>query len=98
MIVGILKESGVGDDSKIIMPIKAARDTLEDVGTDKFSLISIKVNNPDRVEEIVVAAEKKLLVSRHLTEKRSKIMYSFFLTIASGDIDNNKQETYLFLG
>ncbi|MCK4734055.1 MAG: ABC transporter permease, partial [Methanophagales archaeon] len=70
-VVGILKESGGfgGDDNKIIMPIKAARDTLEDVGSDEFDSITLKVANTDDVDQIMEEADKKLMISRHLTER-----------------------------
>jgi len=69
-IVGILQESGGfgGDDRSIIMPIDAARDTLEDVGEEEFDSITIKAANTDDVEQIMEEAEQKLLISRHLTE------------------------------
>jgi len=70
-VVGILKESGGfgGDDNKIIMPIKAARDTLKDVGSDKFDSITLKAANTDDVDQIMEDADKKLMISRHLTER-----------------------------
>jgi putative ABC transport system permease protein len=68
-IVGILKEAGGGDDSKIIMPIKAARETLEDVGETKFDSIVIKADNPDFVDSIMENADKKLMISRHVTTR-----------------------------
>ncbi|MGB3459504.1 MAG: ABC transporter permease [Halobacteriota archaeon] len=70
-VVGILKESGGfgGDDNKIIMPIKAARDTLEDVGSDEFDSIVLKASNTDDVDQIMEEADKKLMSSRHLTER-----------------------------
>ncbi|MBN1456086.1 MAG: ABC transporter permease [Methanomicrobia archaeon] len=69
-IVGILEESGSfgGNDRTIIMPIDAARDTLEDVGDDAFDSIIIKAANTDDVEQIMEEAEEKLLIFRHLTE------------------------------
>ncbi|MGC9445190.1 MAG: ABC transporter permease [Candidatus Methanospirareceae archaeon] len=69
-IVGILAESGGfgGDDRTIIMPIDAARDTLEDVGDDEFDSITLKVENTDDVEQIMEAAEEKLRIFRHLAE------------------------------
>jgi len=71
-VVGILKESGGfgGDDSKVIMPIRAARDTLEDVGDEKFDSIIIKVSDADAVDQVMLDADQKLLISRHLTERR----------------------------
>jgi putative ABC transport system permease protein len=69
-IVGILEESGSfgGDDRSIIMPIDAARDTLEDVGEDEFDAITIKAESVDDVDQIMTDAEQKLLISRHVTE------------------------------
>jgi len=69
-IVGILQESGGfgGDDRSIIMPIDAARDTLEDVGEEAFDSIEIKAASTDDVDQIMEEAEQKLLISRHLTE------------------------------
>ena len=77
-VVGILKESGGfgGDDNKIIMPIKAARDTLEDVGDDEFDSITLKVANTDDVDQIMEEADKKLMISRHLTEKEKDFRIS----------------------
>ena len=51
------------------MPIKAARDTLEDVGSDEFDSITLKVANTDDVDQIMEEADKKLMISRHLTER-----------------------------
>ncbi len=69
-VVGILQESGGfgGEDRSIIMPIDAARDTLEGVGDEEFDSISIKAANTDDVDQIIEEAEQKLLISRHLTE------------------------------
>ena len=77
-VVGILKESGGfgGDDNKIIMPIKAARDTLEDVGSDEFDSIVLKATNTDDVDQIMEEADKKLMISRHLTEKEKDFRIS----------------------
>ena len=51
------------------MPIKAARDTLEDVGSDEFDSITLKVANTEDVDQIMEDADKKLMISRHLTER-----------------------------
>lgn len=68
-VVGILKEGGSSDDNKIIMPIKAARDTLESIGNEKFDSIIIKAADVENVDQIMEDADKKLMISRHLTEK-----------------------------
>jgi len=70
-IVGILKSSGGfgGDDNRIFMPIAQARDILENVGKEKFDSITIKVSNPDFVDDEVSEIDSKLMMSRHLTNK-----------------------------
>ena len=70
-IVGVLKESGGtgGDDNKIIMPINAARDTLQDIGNEKFDSITIKAENSDAVDSLLADIDAKLMLARHLTEK-----------------------------
>ncbi len=77
-IVGILKESGGfgGDDNKIIMPIKAARDTLEDVGSDEFDYIILKAANTDDVDQIMEDADKKLMILRHRRESNKDFSIS----------------------
>ncbi len=69
-IVGILKEGNGGEDNKIIMPIETARETIEGTGKEKFDSITIKASSIDAVDKIMEEAEKKLMISRHLTEKR----------------------------
>lgn len=71
-VVGILKEAGRfgGDDNKVFMPIDAAREILEEVGKEKFDSIVVKVNNPDLVDRVSEQIETKLMISRHLTERR----------------------------
>ena len=54
----------------MIMPIKAARDTLEDVGNEKFDSIVIKAKSVDAVDKIMENADQKLMISRHVTERR----------------------------
>lgn len=70
-IVGILKESGGfgGEDNSIIMPIKAARDTLEDVGEEEFDSITLKASNTDAVDQIIEDIDRKLMLSRRVTER-----------------------------
>ena len=98
-VVGILKESGGfgGDDSKIFMPIKAARDTLEDVGSDEFDSITLKVVNTDDVDQVMEEADKKLMISRHLTEKEKDFSISSSQSVQETMSDITQTMT-LFLG
>lgn len=98
-IVGILKESGGfgGDDNKIIMSIKAARDTLEDVGSEKFDSIVLKAANVDAVDQIMEDTDKKLMISRHLTEKEKDFSISSAKSMQETMSDITQTMT-LFLG
>lgn len=98
-IVGILKESGGfgGDDNKIIMPIKAARDTLEDVGSDEFDSIILKAANTDAVDQIMEDADKKLMISRHLSEREKDFSISSAKSMQETMSDITQTMT-LFLG
>lgn len=98
-IVGILKEAGSfgGDDSKIIMPIKAARDTLEDVGNEKFDSIVIKAANVDAVDRIMEDVDQKLMISRHVTERKKDYRISSSKAIQEQMSDITMTMT-LFLG
>lgn len=69
-VAGILKEGGNEDDNKVIMPIQAARDTLEDIGQEKFDSLIIKAADVNNVDEIAGNADQKLMMSRHVTEKK----------------------------
>ncbi len=71
-IVGILKEGGGmgSEDNKIIMNIKSARDTIASIGNEKFNSIIIKVNNPENVETIIEKIDQKLMLARHVNEKK----------------------------
>lgn len=73
-IVGILNESGTGmmgggSDSGIIMPIEAARSTLDDVGIDELDSIIVKVDDENLVDETMSSMDDALMLSRHVTNK-----------------------------
>jgi putative ABC transport system permease protein len=71
-IVGILKESGGvggmgGSDNTVFMPITAARTIIEDIGTNQFSSIQVKVTDSESADEVMNSIEQKLMLSRHVT-------------------------------
>lgn len=71
-IVGILKTSGgissfSGDDSAIYMPIDAARTVIDNIGTNQFSSIQIKVADAELIDETSAHLEEKLMLSRQVT-------------------------------
>ncbi len=98
-IVGILKESGGfgGDDGKIIMPIKAARETLESVGDEEFHSIIIKVEDVEAVDQVMGDVDSRLMTFRHLTE-RTKDFEIFSLKSIQEQIADVTQILTLFLG
>jgi len=72
-IVGILNESGGGfgggGDNSVIMPIKAARDTLTDVGRDEFDSITIKVSDAGLIDTTMQDIDARLMIERHVTDR-----------------------------
>ena len=73
-IAGIMNESGSsmgggGSDSGIIMPIEAARSTLDDVGIDELDSIIVKVDDESLVEKTMSDIDATLMLSRHVTNK-----------------------------
>jgi len=96
-IAGILKESGNGgDDNRIIMSIKAARDILNDTGTDEFDSITIKAADSNAVDQIIADASGKLMISRHVTESKK----DFTITSATSmqeTISATTESTTMFL-
>lgn len=72
-VVGILKESGgiaglSGTDSAIFMPVTIARTIIEDVGTNEFSSIEVKVVESETIDEVISNVEERLMLLRHVTE------------------------------
>ncbi|AKB46809.1 Cell division protein FtsX [Methanosarcina sp. Kolksee] len=68
-VVGILEEEGMGDYSRIYMPIDGAVDLIEDAEDDVYDSITVKAKNEDLVDELTDDIEKKLMVSRHIIQK-----------------------------
>lgn len=62
-VVGILKESGAGDDSKIIMPIDDAVTIIEGKDLKSFDTILIKIQDIALTDETVTKINDKLLLS-----------------------------------
>ena len=70
-IVGILKETGAGgEDNKVFMPLRAARDTFETIGNEKIDTITLKAAHVDDVDRIMNETDQKLMIARHLTDKK----------------------------
>jgi putative ABC transport system permease protein len=73
-VVGILERSGgmTGGliyDNAIFMTTGAARSVLTNIGTNEFSVIQFKVESLEKLDEIVNEVERRLMISRHVTEE-----------------------------
>lgn len=71
-IVGILEESGgfgSGDDRTVFMPYDSAILVLEDMDADCYNYLEVKVSNEEMVEETMEEIDRKLMLSRHVTER-----------------------------
>ncbi|MFH1236789.1 MAG: ABC transporter permease [Candidatus Aenigmatarchaeota archaeon] len=100
-IAGILNESGGmmggGSDNGIIMPIEAARAVLDDVGTDEFDSIIVKVADANLVEQTMSDIDAKLMLSRHVTNRTKD--YSVSSSVAmQATIASTLESVTLFLG
>jgi putative ABC transport system permease protein len=71
-IVGILEESGTGgfggDDRSVFMIHDSARDIVDNIDSDEYSSIEIKIIDTDLVDEIIANVENALYISRMVTE------------------------------
>jgi len=72
-IAGILKESGSfgGDDSRVIMPIKAAVDTLGLDGNN-FGSITVKAASADAVDQVMADIDSRMLMLHHIANVNRK--------------------------
>ena len=71
-VVGVLEEEGMGDDSKIYMPIDGAVELIEDAKEDVYDSITVKAKSEDLIDELTEDIEKKLMVSRHIVQEDDK--------------------------
>jgi putative ABC transport system permease protein len=72
-VVGILEKVGgfagsVTYDNAVFMPVSIARAVLTNIGSNQFSEIQFKVKDLSRLEEVVKEVEKRLMISRHVSE------------------------------
>jgi putative ABC transport system permease protein len=72
-VVGILEKTGgmVGGliyDNTIFMTTAMARSILTNIGSNEFSVIQFKVEDLQKLDDIVKEVERRLMLSRHVTE------------------------------
>ena len=58
-VVGILEEKGMGDDSKIYMPIDGAVNLIDDAKKDVYDSITVKAKSEDLVDGLDGRYRKK---------------------------------------
>jgi putative ABC transport system permease protein len=68
-VVGVLEEKGMGDDSKIYMPVDGAVDLIDDAQEDVYDSITVKAKSEDLVDGMMEDIEKKLMISRHIIQE-----------------------------
>jgi putative ABC transport system permease protein len=64
-VVGILDDSS----TDIIIPIQAAYSILDDSTQGQYDSVTIQIEDENLLDETIEAIEKKLMLSRHVTEK-----------------------------
>jgi putative ABC transport system permease protein len=71
-VVGVLESSGgfTGSDNNIIVTTASARTVIDNVEADQFSSIQVQVEDSSTIEDVMASIEKKLLLSRHVTEDK----------------------------
>lgn len=73
-VVGILERAGgiVGGityDNSIFMTTSDARSIITNINSNEFSVIQFKVEDLQKLDDIVSNVEKRLMISRHVTEE-----------------------------
>ncbi|WP_440948781.1 ABC transporter permease [Methanosarcina sp. T3] len=68
-VVGVLEEEGMGDDSKIYMPIDGAVDLIDGAQEDVYDTITVKAESEDQVDGLMDDIVDKLMVSRHIIQE-----------------------------
>jgi putative ABC transport system permease protein len=97
-VVGILEEKGMGDDSKIYLPIDGAIDIIDDAEKDVYDSITVKAKSEDLVDGLMEYIEKRLMVSRHINQEEDR---DFSITASKSMADSVTELTSsitLFLG
>jgi putative ABC transport system permease protein len=64
-VVGVLDDTS----TRIYMPIQMTYQLLEDKDTDIYDSIILKVKDEEMLDETILKIEKKLKISRHVTDK-----------------------------
>lgn len=97
-VVGILKEEGGSGDNQIYMPIDAAVNLITDAKKDVFDSINVKAQNVDVVDTVVTTIEKKLMISRHISNEDDRDFSVTALKSMAQSVTSMISSMTLFLG
>ena len=97
-VVGILKEEGGSGDNQIYMPIDAAVNLITDAKKDVFDSINVKAQSVDVVDTVVTTIEKKLMISRHISNEDDRDFSVTALKSMAQSVTSMISSMTLFLG
>lgn len=101
-IVGILAQSGTGsfggDDRTVFMSLTAARNIIDDVGTDEYSSIEVKIADAEYYSEISDNIEQALYDSRYVTEDTQDFTVTSPASMAETITETMETLSFFFIG
>jgi len=101
-IVGILEQSGTGsfggDDRTVFMTLTAARNIIDDVDSNEYSSIEIKITDAEYYSEISENVEQVLYVSRYVTEDTQDFTVTSPASMAETMTETMETLSFFFIG
>jgi putative ABC transport system permease protein len=101
-IVGILEQSGTGsfggDDRSVFMTLTSARNILDDIDSDEFSSIEVKISDADYYEEISENIENALYASRMVTADTQDFTVTSPAAMAETITETMQTLSFFFIG
>jgi putative ABC transport system permease protein len=71
-IVGVLKESGGSDDTRIFMPVESALTVLDGKTPNNYDSIIVKIKDMSLIDDTVAQVENKMMLSHGITQQSKK--------------------------
>lgn len=101
-IVGILEQSGTGsfggDDRTVFMTLTSARNIIDDVDSNEYSSIEVKITDADYYEEISENIEGVLYTSRSVTEDSQDFTVTSAAAMAETMTETMQTLSFFFIG
>lgn len=101
-IVGILEQSGTGsfggDDRTVFMTLTSARNIIDDVDSNEYSSIEVKITDADYYEEISENIEGVLYSSRSVTEDTQDFTVTSAAAMAETMTETMQTLSFFFIG